>query len=274
MKDFFVFKHGEIFHMFYNVGASGPKQHWGDPGNEESFGHATSRDLRQWEHHPRILQCTPGTWSGKVVSAPSILPVGNRFAMIYTGFDDRVHGLQSVGLAWSDDLWTWEPHPGNPVYTGPAWTAWTPTQWSDCRDAHVIRAGDNFYMYTMVREAVTKLGAVSVARSRDLIAWEDLGAAAKVKGSPESPTVFEWDGKYFMVTGADAPGLFMSDHPGATGWKPVPFNYPSAGGLWTGVEVFRDGDRFVVAAFYWKLGGNHIEFWQIDWNDGLPVVRY
>ena len=38
----YVFRGGDTFHPFYNVGAAGEKQDWQQPGNEKAFGHATS----------------------------------------------------------------------------------------------------------------------------------------------------------------------------------------------------------------------------------------
>jgi len=56
--------------MFYNVGNAGQSQDWQETGNEKAFGHATSTDLVNWQHHPRVLPVVPGTWEGNVVSAP------------------------------------------------------------------------------------------------------------------------------------------------------------------------------------------------------------
>jgi hypothetical protein len=38
----YVFREGDTFHLFYNVGAAGEKQDWQQPDNEKAFGHATS----------------------------------------------------------------------------------------------------------------------------------------------------------------------------------------------------------------------------------------
>ena len=116
VKDYYVFREADTFHLFYNVGNAGETQQWFEAGNEKAFGHATSKDLKTWEHHPRVLEAVPGSWEGMVVSAPSIIKHNETYYMFYTGFDDRVPGKQTVGLATSKDLFTWERHPGNPVY--------------------------------------------------------------------------------------------------------------------------------------------------------------
>jgi predicted GH43/DUF377 family glycosyl hydrolase len=273
VKDYYVFLEGDTFHLFYNVGAAGETQDWQDKGNEKAFGHATSKDLKTWEHHPRILEVVPGTWEGEVVSAPSIIKRDGTFYMFYTGFDDRVKGKQSIGLATSQDLFNWERHPGNPVYEAPPWTARNESGWLDCRDAHVIKSGDEFLMFTMVTTAEGK-GAIALASSSDLIAWKDLGPAVVTFTTPESPRVFEHDGFYYMfASSAHGKELFKTANPKTGPWESLSFRWPSPG-LWSGWEVVQDGDRTIFSAFEWKLNGNFISFWDVDWEGDKPVVKY
>ena len=119
VKDYFVIKKGRTFHLFYNVGVANDTQDWQEPDSEKAFGHATSTDLVHWEHHPRVIRVVPGTWEGQVVSAPSIVKHKGTYYMVYTGFDDRWLGKQTVGLATSKDLFDWKRCPENPVYTAP-----------------------------------------------------------------------------------------------------------------------------------------------------------
>ena len=127
VKDYFVIKKGRTFHLFYNVGVANDTQDWQEPDSEKAFGHATSTDLVHWEHHPRIIRVVPGTWEGQVVSAPSIVKHKGTYYMVYTGFDDRWLGKQTVGLATSKDLFDWKRCPENPVYTAPEWAMRNPT---------------------------------------------------------------------------------------------------------------------------------------------------
>jgi len=273
VKDYYVFKEGDTFHLFYNVGAAGETQDWQEKGNEKAFGHATSKDLKTWEHHPRILEVVPGTWEGEVVSAPSIIKRDGTFYIFYTGFDDRVKGKQSIGLATSKDLFNWERHPGNPVYEAPPWTARNESGWLDCRDAHVIKSGDEFLMFTMVTTAEGK-GAIALASSSDLIAWKDLGPAVVTFTTPESPRVFEHDGFYYMfASSAHGKELFKTANPKTGPWESLSFRWPSPG-LWSGWEVVEDGGRTIFSAFEWKMFGNHIRFWDVRWEDGIPSVVY
>jgi sucrose-6-phosphate hydrolase SacC (GH32 family) len=273
VKDFFVFKNGSDYHLFYNVGTADGKQDWMSPGNEESFGHATSRDLQTWKQHERVMHVQGNGWEGKTVSAPSILRTGDRFSMIYTGFDKQAHGCQRIGLATSPDLFHWSRYDHNPVFEGPPWTLWKAGTWADCRDGHIFEHHGTYYLFTNVRHKDGK-GGVAIARSTDLKHWQDLGPAIRVDGMPESPVVFEHRGKFYLIVGSDASACFMSDNIESNDWqRVVTFKYPP-GGSWSGFEVFADGSRFVAAAFEWKLNGNYIDFWELRFEGDKPYVVY
>lgn len=285
MKDYFVFKDGDTFHLFYNVGRAGPVQDWKPAGNEKAFGHATSKDLKTWTHHPRVLEVVPGTWEGMVVSAPSILKHDGLYYMVYTGFDDRWYGMQTIGLATSRDLFTWERHPANPVYRAPAWARTNPNAWENCRDAHIIRHDGEFLLYTMVEMKDGK-GAIALASSKDAVHWEDHGPALITAfGDPESPRVFEHNGTFYMfATSGHGRVLYKTKTPKSNKWEPVPFNWPANipgaamgqpwAGIWSGWEVTEHEGRLVFSAFLWKPHGGYIKFWDVTWDGDVPTVIY
>ena len=273
LKDYYVYKDDDTFHLFYNVGNAGESQQWFEAGNEKAFGHATSKDLRNWEHHPRVLEVVPGSWEGMVVSAPSIIRHAGVYYMFYTGFDDRVPGRQAIGLATSRNLFQWRRHEGNPIYQSPPWAARRDDGWVDCRDAHVIKHGDGFLMFTMVTTKDGK-GAIALAESRNLREWKDLGPAVVTFKEPESPRVFQQGRHFYMfVSSAHGKQLLRTTDPRKGPWEEIPFRWPSPG-LWSGWEVVGDGSRTIFSAFEWKSFGNHIRFWDVRWKDDLPEVLY
>ena len=275
LKDYYVFKEGDTFHLFYNVGIAGESQQWFEAGNEKAFGHSTSKDFKTWQHHPRVLNAVPGSWEGMVVSAPSIIKHDGTYYMFYTGFDDRVPGKQTIGLATSKDLFHWERHPRNPIYEAPPWADRRADGYIDCRDSHVIKYGDEFLLFTMVSTSKSAgKGAIALAVSKNLIDWEDLGPAVETFKEPESPRVFQ-HGEYFYMFVSSAYGkqLLRTSNPKKGPWNQIPFRWP-APGLWSGWEVVEDGNRTIFSAFEWKSFGNHIRFWDVSWNDGIPHVVY
>ncbi|MDX6767668.1 MAG: hypothetical protein SFU85_12875 [Candidatus Methylacidiphilales bacterium] len=270
-KDFFLLKDGETYHLFYNVGkADDCSQQWHLPGNEKCFGHATSTDLRSWEIHPRILPVVPATWESQVVSAPCVFRHANQWQMLYTGFDDQL--TEWLGLASSADLFQWQRHEENPVYSGPSWTAWREGVWADCRDPHVIHHDGVFLMYTCVLHGNGR-GAVALARSHDLLEWEDLGAVLQTDPVPESPNVFEHSCKWYLITSAGGAGAFMANSPYGP-WEPIPMQLPVDWYAWEILHETHTGkEGYVIGAFYWQLNGNFIRFWELDFEGYLPVIR-
>lgn len=273
VKDYFVIKKGRTFHLFYNVGVANDTQDWQEPDSEKAFGHATSTDLVHWEHHPRVIRVVPGTWEGQVVSAPSIVKHKGTYYMVYTGFDDRWLGKQTVGLATSKDLFDWKRCPENPVYTAPEWAMRNPTGWEDCRDSHILRYGGQFLMFSMVTTADGK-GAIALASSDDAIRWKDLGPALITFTTPESPRVFEHDGTYYMfATSGHGKVLCKTKDPMSNRWEEVPFDWPPDG-LWSGWEIVEDKGRLIFSSFKWEMNGNFIRFWEVEWDGETPVIRY
>lgn len=274
LKDYYVYKDERTYHLFYNIGMAGPKQHWQQPGNEEMFGHATSKDLKNWEIHPGVIITQPLTWEEATVSAPSIIKRNGRYWMAYTGFDR--HATQQIGIAVSDDLFHWERLKENPVYQGPSWTIWEAGKWADCRDGDIVEWQGEVLMFTTVINK-SRQGYLAVARSKDLINWEDLGEKRSIAVGfhpGESPRAFVYNGKmYVFATSGKGRKLWISEDPLSGNWRELPFAFPG-GGLWSGWEVVEGPEgQTVFSAFQWKSHGNHIRFWEVKWEGDLPVLQ-
>lgn len=95
---------GDIWHAFYQHNPAGP---WHE---SIAWGHATSRDLATWQHHPIAFSPTPGgpdaygCWSGCFVP-------GGRPTVAYSAIEDSSHRSTVCVRHGSDDLMTW----GDPV---------------------------------------------------------------------------------------------------------------------------------------------------------------
>ena len=128
-------------------------------------------------------------------------------------------------------------------------------------------------MFTMVTTDKGK-GAIALASSKDLKKWTDLGPAVVTFDAPESPRVFDHNGTFYMfATSGHGKVLLKTKDPKSNKWEEIPFRWP-APGFWSGWEVVQDGDRTIFSAFEWKLDGNFIRFWDVDWNGETPAVRY
>lgn len=103
-----VFKHEEVFHMWYSSGVQWIEQ----DGKYESIYvlmHATSADGINWQREG--VPCVPTRVDSECQTNPSVLQVGSRFYMWFcyrcgVNFRNAERGYR-IGFAWSDDLINW-----------------------------------------------------------------------------------------------------------------------------------------------------------------------
>jgi len=160
-----VYKDGK-YHLFYqhNPGSSkwGP-MHWG---------HATSKDLVQWDHQPIALYPDSlGTiFSGSaVVDKDNTAGFGNgALVALYTSnFEERVDGnrkrTQTQSIAYSiDNGKTWNKYAGNPVLDNPGKRAY--------RDPKVIWHEPSSHWIMSITEGEV----IGFYASKDLKSWDKL----------------------------------------------------------------------------------------------------
>ncbi len=114
-----------LWHLFY-TGTSKAEN-----GRRQRIGHAASTDLHNWTRVSAdpILAFDPavyeedhnGPWDGRAMRDPWVIPDpdGTGWLMYFTAripVGDELNARGAVGLARSDDLYTWTLHP--PVFTG------------------------------------------------------------------------------------------------------------------------------------------------------------
>ena len=124
------------------------------------IGHTVSRDLVHWEYVGLALERGTGeSWDSQTLSTGSVLEWNGRFWMAYSALrrneNPPTRKVHRVGLAVSDDLYTWTKYARNPVNErdprhyerlGPVHKAYS--QW---RDPFLFRAGDRVYQYVCAR---------------------------------------------------------------------------------------------------------------------------
>ena len=102
------------------------------------WGHASSRDLLHWQHHPTALE--PGNGDEGIFSGGAFLTTQGQAAIIYHG----VKAGNCLAFAQDDNLDKWQKHAGNPIVPIPKegepeygrYTSWDPHAW---------REGDTYY---------------------------------------------------------------------------------------------------------------------------------
>ena len=201
-------------------------------------GHATSTDLKTWEHKGTMLApaAAPAwddytTWTGSVVQGDDGL-----WHLFYTGTSRAEDGLkQRVGHATSTDLHSWT-RVGNGLcldLTGPNADCYEAEHakgfWHDraMRDPWVMKdpSGPGWLMYFTarvpgVREA-NDGGAVGFATSPDLMTWTlQPPVFTGAFGQLEVPQIFEQGGRWYCLF-CTAENHFSAAQAAATPGGPV-----------------------------------------------------
>jgi beta-fructofuranosidase len=191
----------------------------------DSLGHATSRNLIDWEEQSPVVAPAPVgelgdlvNWTGSTVRGP------DGYYLFYTIRSSRDGGRgQSIGLATSPDLWTWTKHPDNPVLTPDG--RWYDTEQSpgpngvvDCRDLMVVKHPSRpgwFGVFATRLARGTEIGSAAVddelprgavfggAYSEDLVHWEQTGPVFRSDRDAysivEMPDLFQLDGRWYLT---------------------------------------------------------------------------
>ncbi len=223
--DHAIFHHDGLFHCYYIRGRAATN--WPEYPTCD-FGHAVSTDLKRWTPQRPVLHTPAQGWDEYQVWAPHVIAHNGRFFMFYTGVNR--HCAQAIGLAVSTDLYHWRRVGRAPVIRPGAWGVWSADRWSDCRDPMVLQADGMFYCYyTAQRQAAPNAPVeccVGVARSNDLLHWDDAGyirLTHSLTTPPESVFVTRRDGAYHMIYTNYQYGLTaaVSEHP-VDGWRELP----------------------------------------------------
>lgn len=236
LNDHCLIRHDGLWHFFGILGIVGPPG--GAPGSEVSFAHATGPDLKQWQMHPNVIECS-GEWPEiSHVFAPDVIEHEGRFYMLYTATDEL--SMQRVCLATSDDLFEWARYVGNPVIVPSVfWSKWpgfglisageaedgirsgtrdratlgrlSGGTYGSCRDPHILPLDDGRFVAYWVSRVQERFGhnlvCVAASLSDDLLHWQEVGPVFTMKAWPfdeepsleiESPCVVVKDGKYWL----------------------------------------------------------------------------
>jgi beta-fructofuranosidase len=211
--DFWLAKEADRYHVFFLRASRALR----DPDRRHmraSVGHAVSTDLVNWTQVADAL--VPGdrpafddgaTWTGSVVRGPD-----RRWYMFYTGAGSTENGLvQRIGLATSDDLYTWERRGDKPILEAdPRWyetfgsSVWHDEAW---RDPWLLPdpAGEGWHMLVTARAnhgTDDDRGVIGHARSSDLVAWRaepPLSEPGAGFGHLEVPQVEVVDGRPVLL---------------------------------------------------------------------------
>ncbi len=219
VKDHTVLKVGDRYHLIYTMGTDSLGR-GRMPGNEISFGHATSPDLRHWTEEPPLLAGERAPWEERNRWAPHLLPrAEGGFRLYYTGVDRYI--AQAIGIATAPpgalrsgtgpgpSADPFVPLADNPIFRpDTAWARWEAGTWSNCRDPFVF-AHESAHWLLVTATTRDRRGAIGLAHSTDgggrfvdagLLVIGEAGEAL------ESPQLHRLDGRWFLLFTPDRRG--------------------------------------------------------------------
>lgn len=200
IKDHCFVKKDGRYHLFYIRGVRHKDTPKKSIGIDQWIGHASTDDFHRWEIHEPLTQ----------EGAPSVIEKDGVWYLFYNK-DKYSDPFRPIRVATSTDLFHWKNHDKNPVYEpSEKFYHYTPAL-PHCRDFHVFREGDWFYL---LFTGLTKdgLGCIGLVRSHNLYDWEDLGPLFVLDhstrkyarcwwsgyGNPESPFLFKKNGWWHL----------------------------------------------------------------------------
>lgn len=259
----------------------------GDPEQRHfnvSYGHATSKDLIDWDHLGTCFEPSKGEgWDNYTTWTGSVLKEGDIWHLFYTGSKKSEKGLyQRIGHATSTDMHTWERVGDGLVLDleGPNAKYYEVDHaigfWHDraMRDPWVMKDpdGDGWLMYFTARASgvaeANAGGCVGFATSDDLNTWT-LQPPVFVGGygQLEVPQVFEVDGRWYCLF-CTAAHHFSKAQAKATPGGPVTGNHYLIGdsprGPWRVAPGFLDGTK----------NGDRYAARIVDTGDGLMIMGF
>ena len=187
------------FHAFYLKAPLPPRRNGAD---HTPYAHLVSSDLAHWEEWPIVIE--PGgrdapdsvsCFTGSVIERNGV------FYLFYTGYPGR-DKPQTICLATSTDLRTWQKDPRNPILAaGPRW--YEAIDWRDPFPFWNQEAGE-YWMLLAAREKDgpdNRRGCIALATSPDLEQWRVHPPfwAPRLYYTHECPDLFRWQNKWVLV---------------------------------------------------------------------------
>lgn len=196
------FEHDGDVHLFYLSSPSGTLDY--PERVRTTWQHAVTNDLRDWQQLPPAVEPGPeGSYDGGGIWTGSVVEKNGTFYLFYTGHHVGAENPQTICLATSTDLVTFEKHGANPL-VAPA-TLCEPVDW---RDPYVFFHEEEQRWWMLIAARLVdgpywQRGCIMLATSDDLVSWTVEDEPFYVPGNtycPECPELWQGaDGRWHLV---------------------------------------------------------------------------
>ena len=188
-----------VYHAFYLKAPLPPLR---NSAHHTPYAHVASRDLVHWEELPLAIEPgPPGSYDGVSCFTGSVIERDGVFYLFYTGFPGEGKP-QTVCLATSADLITWEKDPRNPIIEADQrW--YEAIDWRDPFPFWNDEAGE-YWMLLAARELDgpdNRRGCIALMTSPDLQTWEVKPPfwSPRLYYTHECPDLFRWNDFWVLV---------------------------------------------------------------------------
>lgn len=188
-----------VYHAFYLRAPLPPMRNGAD---HTPYAHLVSRDLVHWEEWPLVIEPgPPGSPDEVSCFTGSVIERAGIFYLFYTGYPGR-DKAQTICLATSRDLCTWEKDQRNPILSAdPRW--YEAVDWRDPFPFWHAPSGE-YWMIMAARELHgpdNRRGCVAIATSKDLQEWKVRAPfwAPQLYYTHECPDLFRWGNQWVML---------------------------------------------------------------------------
>jgi beta-fructofuranosidase len=270
--DHWMYDDGEDFHIFY-LQAPRLTKNASERHLNASIGHATSKDLKNWNEIGTALQKSqPGSWDDVATWTGSVIrnPKTDEYFLFYTGVHKSNEGLvQAIGVATSPDLTTWKKFGERPIaQADPKYYECQENgaRDTDFRDPWVFfdQRDNNWHMLITATSKTDKniktRGVVGHAISENLLDWKVLPPLAQSTGFGQVEVIqviYEKDQYYaIFCCGID----FISDDlPGfTTGTFILPIDSPTGPFHFDQVKIFDAPNLYAGRVIKNRAGEFHL----------------
>ena len=165
-------------------------------GHFAGQGHAVGPTLFDLEYKETVAFPSQGDFDIWCREHPGMFRFAGKWGMVY---NTRGIGPNAVGVAWSDDLVTWEQDANNPAVTIPNWAM----SEMSCKDTYVAEVDGHWLIYYVVMDA-NGYCAIALRSTTDWKSFADEGpvmlACSSLRGTMglESPVVVHRNGVWHL----------------------------------------------------------------------------
>ncbi len=197
--DTWLFEEDGLYHLFHLLRKKGSRSH--------AISHAVSENLLHWKEAGLALERGyEGEWDDGPLMTGTLFKKDGSYYLFYGA---KRNSVQRIGVAISEDLYTWRKFPHHILEPQGQWyetsvmdNSISSVAW---RDPCIFRTEEGeFHMFFCARSRTGNWagrGAIGHATSRNLIEWSILPPVyvSDRYGFLETPDVFEMNGRWFLL---------------------------------------------------------------------------